>query len=170
MPHEYTAKSAIISACGLYRYTLTRVWGDGPHCTYVMLNPSTADAEADDNTIGRCTSFAKRFGFDGYIVVNLFAFRATEPEAMLAAADPVGPDNDAHILGALTGAGRVFAAWGAWGQQKIKDRTWAVRLLAARSYVKFDALRLTGKGQPGHPLYLPAVLDPVPYPHPGADS
>jgi hypothetical protein len=37
---------AIISADGLYRYTLSRVWlAFGPHATFVMLNPSTADAD-----------------------------------------------------------------------------------------------------------------------------
>lgn len=170
MAHEYTGKSAVISPCGLYRYMLTRAWGEGQWCAFVMLNPSTADGDADDNTIGRCTSFAKRFGFEGYVVVNLFAFRATEPEAMLAAADPVGPDNDAHTLGALASAARVFAAWGSWEQRKIRDRAWAVRLLASRAFVRFEALKLTAKGQPGHPLYLPAILNPVPYPHPGADQ
>ena len=144
MPTEYTHAAATISPCGLYRYELVRAWGDPPFCAFVMLNPSTADGAEDDNTIRRCVGFAQRFGFGGFSVVNLFAFRATKPEAMLAAADPVGPDNDAHILGALAAAQRVFAAWGAWDQQKIKDRAWAVRLLAARVYVPFEALKLTG--------------------------
>lgn len=170
MAHEYTTKAAEISPCGLYRYQLVRAWGDGQRCAFIMLNPSTADGAADDTTIRRCTGFAKRFGFEGYVVVNLFAFRATEPEAMLATADPVGPDNDAHIISSIAVSTRAFAAWGAWDERKIKDRAFAVRCLAAKSYVRFHALKLSAKGQPCHPLFLPAVLDPVPYPHPGADS
>lgn len=166
---SYTEASAVISGCRLFRYQLTRAWGDGPRCAFVMLNPSTADGAEDDPTIRRCTGFAKSFGFDGYLVVNLFALRATDPNDMLAHRDPVGLDNDAHIAAALAAAGRVFAAWGG-SHKKIIDRAWAVRLLAAKLYVPFEALRLSGRGIPCHPLYMPGDLTPVPYPHPGADS
>src|SRR5689334_20041621 len=72
-------KSAVLSPCGLYRYRLTRRWGDGPALLFVMLNPSTADATEDDPTIRRCTGFAKREGMPAIEVVNLFAWRATDP-------------------------------------------------------------------------------------------
>lgn len=166
---EYTDRGAVVSACGKYRYQLTRAWGDGERCAFVMLNPSTADGAEDDPTIRRCVGFAKRFGFDGLVVVNLFAFRATDPDDMLREPDAIGPDNDTHILAALASAARVFAAWGG-NNDRIKQRAWAVRLLASRAYVKFEALRLSGRGIPCHPLYLPGVLDPVPYPHPSVES
>ena len=65
---------------------LTRRWAEGPPLVVCMLNPSTADAEEDDPTIRRCVGFAKRDGFAALEVVNLFAFRATDPKAMWAAA------------------------------------------------------------------------------------
>ena len=73
-----TRKSATLSECGLYRYDLWRTWATGPHVTFVMCNPSTADAEIDDPTIRRCIGFAQEWGFAGLVVVNLYAYRATE--------------------------------------------------------------------------------------------
>src|SRR5262245_19133112 len=95
----FQTKEALISPCGLYRYWLTRTWDNSlRRVCWVMLNPSTADAEQDDPTIRRCVGFARSWGAGGIIVVNLFAFRASDPKALLRAADPVGPDNDGHIL------------------------------------------------------------------------
>jgi hypothetical protein len=66
--------SAVFSPDKAYRYRLQRTWGDsGRHATWIMLNPSTADAMEDDPTIRRCTAFTKAWGLDGLVAVNLFA-------------------------------------------------------------------------------------------------
>jgi len=141
--------SAVISDCGQYRYQLGRRWGDGPSCVFIMLNPSTADAEKDDPTIRRCIGFAKREGCGGLIVVNLFAFRATQPEVLLSAADPIGPENDAYIADALSKeSGPIIAAWGAWGDGRRG------RIVAARFPGRLQALGATKDGRPRHPLYV----------------
>lgn len=146
----FSQSSAVISDCGQYRYLLGRRWGDGPSCVFIMLNPSTADAEQDDRTIGRCREFAKREGCGGLIVVNLFAFRATKPEAMLSAADPVGPENDAYIAGALAIPDRpVIAGWGAW-KGAAKRGAEIVRQYPGR----LRCLEVTKDGHPKHPLYV----------------
>lgn len=44
-------KAAVLSDDGRYRYRLTRRWDDRSMVVWVMLNPSTADAEVDDPTI-----------------------------------------------------------------------------------------------------------------------
>ena len=79
--------TATISPCGSYRYTLTRDLGLAMKpkrpCLFVMLNPSTADALMDDRTIRRCKGFATREGCTSLTVVNLFAFRATNPDDTL---------------------------------------------------------------------------------------
>lgn len=145
-----TESSAIISPCGLYRYRLSRRWDDGPTCVFVMLNPSTADAAQDDPTIRRCIGFAKREGCGALDVVNLFAFRATSPAHMKAAPDPIGLDNDDHVMCALVDAdGPVIAAWGAHGSFRGRDST--VRLLTD---VPMSCLGLTKAGAPRHPLYV----------------
>ena len=84
--------SVIISSCGQYRYRLERKLGPGKTCLFIMLNPSTADAEIDDNTIRRCIGFTKAFGFGHLLVGNLFAFRATKPADLRNASEiPMAP-------------------------------------------------------------------------------
>lgn len=141
-----------------YRYLLTRIWDrDLPPVVWVMLNPSTADAMADDPTIRRCTSFAKREQAGGIVVVNLFALRSTDPRALLHHDDPVGPVNDVFIRHAVQGAHRVIAAWGAAGVQHGRGQRVA-QMLAGRG-VEVCCFGTTSTGQPRHPLYLPAKAE-----------
>ena len=91
-----TGGGALFSECGAFRMMLWRTWSDGPQVTFVMLNPSTADATHDDPTIRRCVGFAKREGFGCLVVVNLFNFRATKPKDLFQASDPIGADPIEH--------------------------------------------------------------------------
>ena len=145
-------RAACISPCGQYRYWLTREWGEGSRCVaFVGLNPSTADGETDDPTIRRCVAFAKSWGYDSLAMLNLFAFRATQP------ADPVGPDNDQWLRIASASAAITVTAWGV-------DGTFKGRFVDVRPHLtRLHYLRLTKDGHPGHPLYLPASLTPTPY-------
>jgi hypothetical protein len=120
-----------------------------------MLNPSTADAVRDDPTIRRCIGFAKAWGAGGMVVVNLFAYRASSPRILFAAEDPVGPQNDRHLLRVLSRAGQVVvAAWGSHGS--YRDRDAEVLQLLMRRRIHIECLGRTADGQPRHPLYLPA--------------
>lgn len=137
-----------------YRYRLWRRWDRSrPVVAFVMLNPSTADARRDDPTIRRCIGFARAWGFGGVDVVNLFAYRATDPRDLLRVADPVGPRNWRHIQRAVLGAALVVAAWGA---HPSAARRVPISLPRAR------CLGLTRTGQPRHPLYLRRDARPVP--------
>jgi hypothetical protein len=155
-------QEAVFSECGCYRYTLTRIWnGNLPALIFVMLNPSTADAKFDDPTIRRCISFARDRGFGRLKVLNLFAFRATDPTHMKAVRDPVGPDNDAHMIAALTAAAAdgspVIAAWGVHGVHNGRDGE--VRKLSLECGVELKCLGSTKGGHPRHPLYVPAAQE-----------
>ena len=139
--------SATADIRGDYRYTLTRVWDSAlPMITFVLLNPSTADAVQLDPTLRRCVGFAKREGYGGMLILNLYAFRTKDPKVMLAATDPVGPDNDC-VLSGVTGT--VVAGWGTKADPARVTR--ALALLP-----RLHALGVTKEGHPGHPLYLPA--------------
>lgn len=150
-------KHATLSPCGQYRYTLIRQWGDGPRCCFIMLNPSTADAQEDDPTIRRCLGFARHWRFGSLIVVNLFAYRATDRNALARVPDPVGPDNDRHIQRAAVGSGRVVCAWGTWGSLFDRQRIVAEAL----AWGPLHCLRTTGGGFPQHPLYCLSDTRPV---------
>ncbi len=148
-------RDAILSPCARYRYALARRWGPGPAVAFVGLNPSTADAFADDPTIRRCVGFARAWGFDSLVMLNLFAWRATQPADMQAADDPVGPQNNYFLAAHAHMVDLVVAAWGAGGSFRGRDAE--VRPMLPRLHY----LRLTKDGHPGHPLYLPATLRPV---------
>lgn len=122
---------------------------------FVGLNPSTADETQDDPTIRRCIAFAKAWGYAGLCMTNLFAFRATDPKDMRAAAEPIGPANDEHLRTLADGAGVIVAAWGANGTHLGRDV--AVRKMLPALH----CLALTKGGHPGHPLYLRKTLTPV---------
>ena len=118
---------------------------------FVMLNPSTADAETDDPTIRRCAGFARRWGFRELAVANLFALRATNPRELWRASDPVGPENDQHLVEMSSRADAVIAAWGAHGVYRNREQH-VLRLLNGT----VEYLGLTKQGHPRHPLYLRA--------------
>ena len=142
---------AVLSPCGQYRYRLSRSWlmGEGT-VLFIMLNPSTADAETDDPTIRRCIGFARRWGFRALAVGNLFALRATDPRELKRVADPVGPDNDEHLLAMAEAAAATIAAWGQFGVYLQRERH--VRQMIGG----LEHLGLTKQGYPRHPLYLRA--------------
>lgn len=146
-------READLSDDGLYRYRLTRRWGPHAMLPFVMLNPSTADAEQDDPTIRRCVSFAQAHGHHGIGVWNLYAFRATKPADCFRAADPVGPENDHRLRELLQAAASadipVVAAWGANARQDRVDE-----VLSWPYAGQFHHLGLTNKGIPRHPLML----------------
>lgn len=144
--------SAVLSPCGQYRYSLTRTFlMGGGRVLFVMLNPSTADAETDDPTIRRCIGFAHRWGFQELGVANLFAWRATDPRALRQALDPVGPENDQYLMMMSGCADAVIAAWGARGS--YRNRAAEVLDLLKGTV---EHLGLTRQGYPKHPLYLRA--------------
>lgn len=143
----------------LYRYMLTREWGLAQDAVcWVMLNPSTADANADDATIRRCAGFTRSWGYDKVVVVNLFAWRAVSPLSLIHAhskgKDIVGPSNDEIVLREASAARRVVCAWGSLGTLAGRGELVRARLRAA--YIELYNLGHTVNAQPRHPLYLRA--------------
>jgi hypothetical protein len=153
------ANGATLSADRKYRYRLWRSLGRGAGAvTFIMLNPSTADETEDDPTIRRCLAFAKMWGHKSLDVVNLFAFRATNPKELAKAEDPIGPENDRVIERVITDASLVIAAWGVHGALNGRDDD-VIRMVQPTG--KLHYLRFTKAKHPSHPLYLPGTLKPI---------
>lgn len=158
-----TVASAEISDDGLYRYRLTRQWDIGAPMTFVMLNPSTADALVDDPTIRRCMNFARREGCYGIVVVNLFALRVTRPVHLFdrtIADDPNGPRNLTHCDAVLYEARqKCWPTVVAWGAAKGVERSdvWRTYFQEWKDpWHDLFCLGMNGDGSPKHPLYLRA--------------
>lgn len=157
-------RGAEISADGVYRYLLWRRWNSmGPRVLFIMLNPSTADANVDDPTIRRCIAFARSWGMGGIRVVNLYPFRATNPAELLMAKEPLGIDNFEYIERAIDKQGIAVAAWGANKAAANHELTWKTKNLFRALSVPLYALKITADGHPGHPLYIKGDAVPVVY-------
>jgi hypothetical protein len=159
--------SAVFSPDRKYRYSLSRVWDlDKSCCLFVMMNPSTADALHNDPTIAKCIRYASAWGCGSMLVANICAYRATDKRALLLVADPVGPDNDAHLM-ALAQQKSMSIVVMAYGQLPVRLRHIAgatvTKLVAAG--IELSVLRLAMDGTPCHPLYLPGDLVPVTWRH-----
>jgi hypothetical protein len=147
---------AVLSPDGKYRYRLWRRWDPKiSQARFIMLNPSTADANTDDPTIKKCMKFARSWGCGGIEVVNLFAYRATNPKALkpLTCEEAVGPWNDEILFEVLRNKGGINIA--AWGQNgKLFGRAAAVGWELDKTATRLYALKLAKDGTPYHPLYL----------------
>lgn len=154
-------KGAVI--VGDYRYHLWRNWDATlPRVLWVLHNPSTADAEADDQTVRRCAGFSRRWGYGGLEIVNLFAFRATDPRKLRLAPDPIGPENDRYLADAATRAAEIIVAWGEQGTYRQRDRA-VLRLLVRHAAQPPRCLGTVRNGCPRHPVRLAGSTIPVLY-------
>lgn len=161
----YLYRSAHISTGGLYRWSLTRIWDSGrPLMVWVMLNPSTADGSVDDPTIRRCIGFARAWGYGGIVVVNLYALRSSDPKALWAHPDPVGPRNDAYLR-RIARDPRFRLVMLAWGANAPGAREAQAMRILTDCYAHGGQLAVLGwtrDNHPRHPLYVRADTQPQP--------
>lgn len=152
-------RGAVFSECLRYRTRLFRTWDRRrPGILFIMLNPSTADAEVDDPTVRRCIGFAVRWGYGHIEVRNIFALRSTSPWVLYTAEDPVG---DNPIVYPGDDFGKVVVAWGNHGS--LGGRGNAVLEMLVKEGIPVYHFGLTREGQPRHPLYLrnDVTLEPI---------
>ena len=157
-------REAVISDDQKYRYTLYREWAEEVDkevfgvrvLNFVMLNPSKADGKVDDPTVRKCIGFAQRNGYNAIRIVNLFAFRATDPKELKKAYDSgedvAGPDNNEYVR-ELPPDETVVVAWGATFMKEdfVRKRVWGTLKMLDR---KLYCLSKTKDGHPGHPVML----------------
>jgi hypothetical protein len=156
------AREYFESEDGRFRYVLTRdLPGKGPPLVFCMLNPSTANATQDDQTIRRCIGFANREGASMLVVVNLYAYRATSPTDLVLAGWPTGEMNDRVLRWAGGDHQRIVCAWGANAQ---RQRANEACLIFRDAPAELVCLGMTKDGSPRHPLYVRAGQPFMPYP------
>lgn len=149
---------AVFSAHRTYRYRLWRSFQPGaPRVCFCMLNPSVAAEGEDDPTIRRCLGFARKWGYGGIVVVNLFALVSTDPRVLSRHTDPVGPDNDRVLGQTFAASPTVVMAWGAQPQARTRAPT-VMRILAATGH-KPMCIGVTRDGSPRHPLFVRGSTD-----------
>jgi hypothetical protein len=146
---------AIFNAEGNRRRWLARRLSDSPkRVGFVMLNPSQADADDNDNTITRCVGFALREGGGVLEVANLADIIETDSKKLtgLAHLGAATDGNSRHYLRHVLGCDLVIAAWGAhrWARGRLANYG------APISTIGFQCLGVTKAGAPNHPLYLAA--------------
>lgn len=148
---------AVFSKCGHYRYSLGRYWGDGPTVAFVGVNPSTATAAEDDATVRKWRGFTQRWGFAGFDVVNLFAYRSTDVRNLAPLGDhAVGQFNDYHMRQAFFSADLIVPCWGDRAKLPLamRGRIDEVRAILRGCRQPVRILGLTAGGDPKHPLML----------------
>ncbi len=148
---------AVSSQCRNYRYRLVRVWDSHkPRLGVVGHSWSTANEWRSDPAVRRCIGFARAWGYGGIDIGNLFGLQAADPRKLASVADPIGPDNDAHLAAMCADNDLVLLAWGAHADPN-RARTVAQMLwhLSENCGGSLAVLGWTERGQPRHPLYVP---------------
>jgi hypothetical protein len=144
---------AEFSKCELYRYVLWRNWEAGPRMAFVGLNPSTADHEKNDPTVLRCIQRAKSLHCGGMFMLNIFAWRDTDPRKMKKSPEPIGKLNDQWIMDVCQRlADVVVCCWGTHGAHLGRGK--AVKTMLKSAGLQLRCLGVTKGGHPGHPLYV----------------
>jgi hypothetical protein len=146
-----------------YRYVLRHRCADmacetPTRIVWIGLNPSTADEVTLDQTLASVCRYSRKWGFSEVVMLNLFAFRATDPRNLRRAINPIGPDNDEHLVAEVRHADRIIACWGDHGRFLERDRQ-VSDLLG----VSFECLFRNRSGAPHHPLYLKSRITPKPF-------
>jgi len=165
-----TTAGATVSACGTYRYHLWRSWDENrPHLTFLMLNPSTADALSDDPTLRRISKISREFGYGGVDVLNLYAFRSPHPSILAKAKSPHGPHQTHYLSQQIiklqnTQTPLVLA----WGNHAKTADTQDILHRLTQAEITLTTLGLTKQHQPMHPLFSPTPPKLYPYQPPSS--
>lgn len=157
--------TAIFSDCGRYRYRLERTVGAGPVVAIIGMNPSTADASKNDQTVRKWIGFGERLGWGRFIVGNVFAWCATDVSELEAAIEPTGPDNRQHQMRMILEADMIVACWGSRAKipRRLRPSLDRTADFLRRTEVPLWCWGTTASGDPTHPLMLGYNTPLVPF-------
>lgn len=147
---------AVYSPCMKYRYRLERIMGAGPTAAFIMVNPSTATEDVDDQTILMIQKLCTVFGFGHGIIGNLFAYRSKEISDLVMIEDAIGPDNDEYLAQIASEAETIIVAWGASNKlpKRLRDRWRDVASILDNSGKPLHCLKHLAGNHPRHPQIL----------------
>lgn len=126
----------------------------------IGVNPSTAEPGNLDPTLRNVKKFSKLLGYDGWIMLNLYPQRATNPNDLHENIDPILHIENwthAHIIAEKYSPKTVWAAWGTLIEKRRYlisglSRLHEVFMSAGASWITIG--KLSKAGHPHHPLYL----------------
>lgn len=154
-------RSAVISRCGTYRYSLTReetpLFESKGTVLFGLNNPSKADAEVDDQTVRKGWAFTRAWGYHRMVYVNTNPYRSTDPDSAIVPPEAILAENDTHLRFAAYEANLIVCAWGTKARPDLAARALGVLWLQKPLHV----LQLSKDGIPKHPLYLKGDLQPT---------
>lgn len=155
-PMGFTGRSgAVFDPDRKYRYCLWRVWDETkPLVMFIGLNPSKANEVDLDPTVTRVKGFAKKWGYGGFYMMNLYGIVGSNPKILITDPDPLG-DNDRWLDIIAAKCERIIFAWGVFRQAKERRKEVAARFPGAY------CLKKTKDGHPWHPLYVAANTQPI---------
>ncbi len=122
------------------------------------VNPSTATPQKLDPTIRKVKKLVNEAGFDGWIMVNLYPLRATDPDALPQKADKTLLEKNIAVLKALCKSYSIYRVWAAWGNAIDKRFYLGDTLYDIAESINCDQWfhrgKMTSSGNPRHPLYM----------------
>lgn len=139
---------AEFSQCGNYRYKLWRIWDESkPLAMCIGLNPSTANADKNDQTISYLIKMLAILDYGGFYMMNLFAIISSKPEILLTHPDPIG-ENDFKLMEVKSFCRDVIACWGGFKQAEERIKVVSPKFPNALCF------GVTASGKPFHPLAM----------------
>ena len=150
------------SADNSARFVLGERGGNPLVC--IGVNPSTAEPNKLDSTLRRVKAFSQNLGYDGWIMLNLYPQRATNPKNLHNECDHFLRRENEKWLYRYLGSAYIHqrTIWAAWGAliEKRGYLTGCLRgIIETGSIIQHKWITIgkrTQAGHPRHPLYLPA--------------
>lgn len=139
---------AEFSDCGNYRYKLWRIWDEGkPLVMCIGLNPSTANANKNDQTISYLIKMLSILDYGGFYMMNLFAWISSKPDDLLTCPDPIG-ENDYKLMEVKSFCRDVIVCWGNFKQAEERIK------IVLPKFPEALCFGVTANGKPFHPLAM----------------
>lgn len=148
---------AIISDCREYRYRLQRRLSDrGLTYAFFGINPSTADAFVDDQTLRKVIGFCRQWGAGTLIIGNVFGYRSKDVKSLASCADATGKENHIWLRSIIRDADVLVPCWGSRTKipKVLRSKLDALMQTLLASGKPVSILGRTASGDPLHPLMV----------------